>query len=310
MTQRNFLFACALVFVGTACSQQEAEGGAGGSGTGGNGLVTGGNTSVGSGGAGGTAATGSGGAATTGSGGAATTGSGGAATSGSGGLALDGNTAFSGAGGASAQPETSREAGVLGEVGAAQVSDAQAPLDALAQTPDAPALVPDAADGGGEAGPVCPPGSAWCGVDGGHACLDITYDSQNCGGCGNVCTDPGTECCDGVCAATASYATDPKNCGVCGNVCPAPGDSSDACLFFDQCKKPSCGKDVKGAVVCNPELVTACTGCLVGCCKGDVCMSGSSDSACGMDGMPCTTCTGGEHCMGGTCECMDFTCGI
>jgi hypothetical protein len=165
-------------------------------------------------------------------------------------------------------------------------------------------------DAAQEAGSACPTGSAWCGGDGGYACIDINYDAQNCGACGKACTGSGTECCNGVCVAAASYATDPNNCGVCGNVCPAPSDDSDACLFFDQCKKPTCNADFRGTIVCNPETVTGCTGCLAGCCKGTVCMSGNTDSACGRSGGPCDTCTGGARCMGGSCECTDFSCGI
>jgi hypothetical protein len=160
------------------------------------------------------------------------------------------------------------------------------------------------------AGHCCPIGSAWCATDGGFACVDVTYDSENCGSCGSACKTAGKECCGGLCVATTSYSSDPKNCGVCRNVCDDPGDFSDACLFLGNCKKASCGKSATGAITCNPQETSACAVCPVGCCKGTVCMPGTSTSACGYDGAPCQTCGQGELCMGGSCECMDFLCGL
>jgi hypothetical protein len=102
------------------------------------------------------------------------------------------------------------------------------------------------------AGHCCPLGSAWCLTGDGAACIDVTYDSNNCGGCGISCSVSGKECCGGVCVYSITYQYDPKNCGVCGNICPVLGDGSDACQIWGNCKKATCGKNLGGFVVCNP----------------------------------------------------------
>ena len=57
----------------------------------------------------------------------------------------------------------------------------------------------------------------------------------------------------------------------------------------------------------NPYLDTggtACnaTSCGSGCCQGNQCMSGASNSACGYGGLPCKLCLAGESCKAGACS--------
>ncbi len=84
-------------------------------------------------------------------------------------------------------------------------------------------------------------------------CVDLTYDPNNCGECGNVCDsgecaegvcvpvanecDEGEIVCDGTCVATCC---DNNNCGACGNVCTG----GETC-FEGICGCPSgdCGTD-------------------------------------------------------------------
>jgi len=101
-------------------------------------------------------------------------------------------------------------------------------------------------------GHCCPVGTDWCSTEGGEACIDVTYDPEHCGSCGGTCLVSGKECCLGECVYVATYKHDPMNCGACGNICPEPADYSDACLFWGDCRDPSCGDDGSGVTICNP----------------------------------------------------------
>jgi hypothetical protein len=73
----------------------------------------------------------------------------------------------------------------------------------------------------------CPGGTTLCG----SACVDITEDLKNCGGCGQTCT--GGKCSGGRCScpgelklcsgACVDTDTNNLNCGGCGNVCIRSG---------------------------------------------------------------------------------------
>jgi hypothetical protein len=80
---------------------------------------------------------------------------------------------------------------------------------------------------------ICPDGYGYCGsgrcVD---SCANLSSDSNNCGGCGNICASDQT-CVNGTCTAPCAagettcnglcvdITSDPHNCGSCGNICPA-----------------------------------------------------------------------------------------
>ena len=61
--------------------------------------------------------------------------------------------------------------------------------------------------------PGCADGAACAG-----ACVDLSFDSANCGACGAVC-GLGQTCCGGRCTDVSRNAFD---CGRCGAVCAAP----------------------------------------------------------------------------------------
>ncbi len=121
---------------------------------------------------------------------------------------------------------------------------------------------------GGSAAP-CAPGELDCGT-----CIDPNLDTQNCGSCGNDCTDqnqnPGTpNCANGACVddcASAGFpdcqsdgdcddtTKDAKNCGNCDVACD-PGE---------QCVNSDC-------VTCVPSQ--ACSTGLQGVCSTGICDS-------------------------------------
>jgi hypothetical protein len=61
----------------------------------------------------------------------------------------------------------------------------------------------------------CPQGLACCS----GICVDLGFDNQNCGACGNVCRIIGSNsaCCSGICR---NIDFDNTNCGACDVVCP------------------------------------------------------------------------------------------
>jgi hypothetical protein len=91
-------------------------------------------------------------------------------------------------------------------------------------------------------GPTCdptPPCALGCSMCSG-ACVDLTSDSNNCGGCGTICNatftcqsgmcacPPGQTSCSGVCIDLQSNAT---HCGSCTNACEGGVCSAGACTF-------------------------------------------------------------------------------
>jgi hypothetical protein len=110
-------------------------------------------------------------------------------------------------------------------------------------------------------GPGCMMGQGCCG----DACIDVQTDSNNCGGCGNVC-EGGTTCKAGKCACPIAAdiscggtcrkaQTDEQNCGTCGNVC-AEGATCE--LGKCACKA--------GEVACDGKCVVTTTDANCGAC--------------------------------------------
>jgi len=130
---------------------------------------------------------------------------------------------------------------------------------------------------------ACDFGYADCDNDPKNGCeLPVLVDTQNCGGCGNVCTDPRNAtatCVFGACAlgsCDAGYAdcngdltdgcestlsTDAKNCGACGNACAG----GQVCINGD-CTCPKCK---------FPNVKTHCD--QNGMCTFDACLTGFAD---------------------------------
>mmetsp|Transcript_38428 Transcript_38428/g.96670 ORF Transcript_38428/g.96670 Transcript_38428/m.96670 type:complete len:892 (+) Transcript_38428:258-2933(+) len=125
-----------------------------------------------------------------------------------------------------------------------------------------------------------------CGPNGG--CTDSDQDSNNCGGCGNVCPD-GQVCCDGTCSV--------QTCDICDFSASSCG-STNACACCDgnavdtDTDKNHCGS-------CNP-----CSGEDL-CCGGE-CRDALNDAeACGCIANNCTAIGEGWGCCGGVCVDLD-----
>lgn len=136
---------------------------------------------------------------------------------------------------------------------------------------------------------ICLSGETGCN----GACVNLKTDSNNCGGCGTMCTRAET-CSDGACECTSSgetscgetcvdEKTDPNNCGECGTACPGSAPTCER----GRCMCPA------GWTVCGGECVNEatdiqdCGGCGIVC--GGLCAAGrclttlaSGDSARGI----------------------------
>ncbi len=147
-----------------------------------------------------------------------------------------------------------------------------------------PGCNPDNCDGccrGDEC--IAVPNDANCGADGGEctSCEDSASCEQgscelpcesNCDGC---CTD------DGECILDEDQDVDA--CGFLGFSCSSC-DADEICSF-GICASEACSQS------CND-----------GCCDGDTCLGGLSDSACGFMGAACASCASGTGCNGVSCE--------
>ncbi|MFO0761322.1 MAG: DNRLRE domain-containing protein [Byssovorax sp.] len=100
--------------------------------------------------------------------------------------------------------------------------------------------------------PTCPPELVSCVEGPGIVCVDVSFDWQNCGACGNICTG-GQTCADGVCTSpvcgdgVCALAT--EDCTTC------PGDCGCAC--HDECvpgapQMPSCSSCVSQVCAVAP----------------------------------------------------------
>ena len=145
-------------------------------------------------------------------------------------------------------------------------------------------------------------GLACCSGD----CVDTSIDMNNCGACGNACTD-GKSCheiaigvmgctcrdweteCNGMCV---DLKRDPDNCGQCGHVCASGSCENGACT----CGQAGCGP----CEACNyPGLCQSTCGAGQTCCGNDGCVDTDFDpNNCGACGNACGP---GKTCCGGGC---------
>ncbi len=126
-------------------------------------------------------------------------------------------------------------------------------------------------------------------------CVDVSSDSNNCGGCGITCGG-GTTCQSGHCECPparstvcgtrcADTMTDPMNCGACGNVCPG-GTSGMA-----SCAAGRCG------VMCTPGSGD-CDGNAANGCETN---TRSDITNCGTCGNTCAYAHATATCSTGSC---------
>lgn len=180
--------------------------------------------------------------------------------------------------------------------------------------------------------PACPAPNAICN----GACVDVSQDPSNCGGCGNAC-DQLRACVAGQCLCLAGLADcggscvdvtqDSGNCGDCGVVCDAneycaggtcvcangepPCGGSTCCAEGTSCNDGTCEAtcqapqmDCGGKCVDPTSDTLNCGGCGVDCGGGSCCGGYCSDPA--TDPANCGAC--GYACDGGSCcggQCID-----
>lgn len=151
-----------------------------------------------------------------------------------------------------------------------------------------------------------------CGAeDGVRLCLSGTAGSA-CGESGRSCTDcaeQGRACnadtracgsrrcnasnCDGCCVGDQCLAgTSSTSCGVSGAQCTS-------CAVGQVCSRGTCA----GKTSCGPDN---CKGC---CDLAGNCLTGDSNTACGMGGEFCSRCSGSQSCNGNSCQDFGVRCG-
>ncbi len=149
--------------------------------------------------------------------------------------------------------------------------------------------------------------------------------------CGNIYCDPGEgsadceidcgRCYDGVCGSSEDVYLCPADCpSLCGDGYCTHDETAESCSMDCSAKcgdglctheenngicavdcPPVCGDGLCGGTetLCScPEDCGSCTGC----CDGTICRAGTSNTACGKDGLACNNCSGNQNlCIGQIC---------
>ena len=190
----------------------------------------------------------------------------------------------------------------------------------------------------------CNGGLKCCGM----RCIDVSKDTQNCGGCGNVCgTQHSTATCvGGMCAAGNCHAgwgecnmnpadgcetnlrADPRNCTACGMVCSIPNAISGcasgavppcyiaACNFgFDDCngdEKDGCETKVLSDLNNCGECAKRCVGvphASIGCLNGTCALTKCDPGYADCDRNPANGCEIGTGTDKNNCGMCGMACG-
>ena len=132
--------------------------------------------------------------------------------------------------------------------------------------------------------------------------------AAGCQSPGTTCTK-GRDCCSGACKKKRG-----RTKGFC-QPCPAGSvycaGGGGACVTGVCCPASDC---VAGQTCCpaGQDCVSGiCTcegGSCSGCCDGTQCRSGTSEAACGANGVACVACSSGQACQNGACECTSQSC--
>lgn len=217
---------------------------------------------------------------------------------------------------------------------AADVADAGAVVDDASLPPadgsmpgsdvtiDVPSFVPDAPGTGDEvaapfdAGAAC--GTTCAGCCEGTICISGGWDdSTACGITGFPCIacSPGFSCMKGSCVQPVADCG-PSNCagccthdgscaeGVDVHACGTGGNACTGCTH--EGKGGTCEPLDAGGGVCNGVQACNTDNCNFGCCNGDFCEQGTSDTACGALATACVVCPTGQSCVNNGCQSPPF----
>lgn len=180
----------------------------------------------------------------------------------------------------------------------------------------------------------CPSGTEPCG----SVCVDTQKSYFHCSGCNTPCPPGVADRCEGGqchCGSFGPLCAGGLNCvgGLCsclvgpGSQCSGccnaagcqSGTSSAACglngVGCKLCLAPTCRVPICSGGACGTLPVTdgtACVsgsiagtcyggGCCTGCWSGTTCQPGTSTSACGKGGKPCSKCLFLKKCINGAC---------
>jgi hypothetical protein len=169
---------------------------------------------------------------------------------------------------------------------------------------------------GGQSATTCGAGGVTC-----SACSTAAAckspDCTSGGSCTtkNATDGSSTNCSGGTCL-TGSCCTGCWSGSTCAgggstSACGAGGTTCQTCSTSNECKTPYCSGGLCGTS--NVSDGTTCTGgsccggtCYTtGCCQGSTHYSGNTNARCGSGGGTCTTCSGSQNCVGGSCVAMD-----
>ena len=142
-------------------------------------------------------------------------------------------------------------------------------------------------------GSKCHPGTGdqFCGKGG-----------QGCKACNNL-----QKCTAGVCKAYAQCS--PTNCaGCCSGTTCQPGTVFHLCGKGGQACKPCQTGQACNAGVCGVPPAQCTPANCSGCCDGNKCQPGATNTHCGYGGIKCMPCSGGKVCNKGTCGTPPPTC--